>query len=85
MKRTTRTKSTTTEAEATPTTTTVAVVEDTNAVELESQIQELTNQLNAERAKTQQFGRVLGQMRYSTPWDIRQTTLTFAMLMVEMH
>jgi len=64
MKRTTRTKSTTVEAEATPTTTTVAVVEDTNTAELESQIQELTSQLNAERAKTQQFGRVLGQMRY---------------------
>jgi hypothetical protein len=64
-KKTTRNKSTTdTQSEVTPATTTVAVAEDTNTVELESQIQQLTNQLNTERAKTRQFGTVLGQMRY---------------------
>ena len=31
---------------------------------LETQVQKLTEELEAERAKTQQFGSVLGQLRY---------------------
>ena len=31
---------------------------------LETQVQKLTEELDAERAKTQQFGSVLGQLRY---------------------
>ena len=31
---------------------------------LETQVQELTDDLNTERAKVQQFGSILGQLRY---------------------
>ncbi len=36
----------------------------TTTTDLQQQVEALTRQLNAERAKTTQFGAVLGQLRY---------------------
>jgi len=42
----------------------MAVKRTTATSELQTQVTELSEQLSVERAKTKQFGTILGQMRY---------------------
>ena len=50
---------------------------------LETQVQKLTEELEAERAKTQQFGSVLGQLRYRVAEVLKLDNATRSKLLNE--